>query len=128
MIQYRLGEKSSDYSWMAILVISFMKQKMGKSVIAMFKSYKPHVVIMDIRMQNVDGIEAIKKIMKFDPDAKIIVTSTKENKEIIDAAVKSREVKDHIIKPFHLVVVMAISKQLLVNRNYKRSSTSFRQI
>ena len=80
-------------------------------------------------MPNVDGIEAIKKIMKFDSDAKIIVTSTKENKEIIDAAVKSGGAKDYIIKPFHSgVVVMAVSKQLLVNRNYKRSSTSFRQI
>jgi len=80
----------------------FYEAKDGEEGVAMFKAHKLHVVIMDIMMPNVDGIDAIKEIMKFDPDAKIIVTSTKGNKEIIDAVVKSGGAKDYIIKPFSL--------------------------
>ncbi|MFQ5496966.1 MAG: response regulator [Nitrosopumilus sp.] len=98
----------------------------GGEGFSMYKKYRPHVVIMDIMMPKVNGIESMKKIIEFDPDAKIIVTSTKENKETIDAAIKSGGAKDYIIKPFHSgVVLMAVSKQLLVNRDYRRSSTSF---
>ncbi|AJW71565.1 response regulator transcription factor [Nitrosopumilus adriaticus] len=103
--------------------------KDGEEGISMYKKYKPHIVIMDIMMPNVGGIQAINEIMEFDPDAKIIVVSTRENKEIIDAAVKSGGAKDYIIKPFSSgAVVMTVSKQLSMNRDYKRSSTSFKQI
>lgn len=83
--------------------------KDGEEGIAMYKKYKPHIVIMDIMMPNVGGIQAINEIMEFDPDAKIIVVSTRENKEIIDAAVKSGGAKDYIIKPFSSgAVVMTV--------------------
>ena len=102
--------------------------KDGAEAISQYKAHRPHVTIMDIMMPNVDGIQAINAIMKINPKAKIIVCSTRDNKEIIDAAIKSGGAKDYLIKPFNTGdVVMAISKQLVENRNYSRNSTS-RQI
>ncbi|KAF6246164.1 two-component system response regulator [Nitrosopumilus sp. b3] len=103
--------------------------KDGAEAISLYKTVRPHVVIMDIMMPNVNGIQAIKEIIKIDPKAKIIVCSTRDNKEIIDAAIKSGGAKDFLIKPFNTGdVVMAISKQLVENRDYSRSSTSAKQI
>ncbi len=62
--------------------------KDGKEAISQYIAHRPHVVIMDIVMPNLDGVKASEAIMKFDPNAKIIVISTKDNKETIDAVIK----------------------------------------
>jgi len=97
--------------------------------IAEYKAHRPHVTIMDIMMSNVEGIQTINEIMKNDPKAKIIVCSTRDNKEIIYTSIKSGGAKDYLIKPFNTGdVIMAVSKQLVENRGYSRSSTSAKQI
>ncbi len=101
----------------------------GIEAIAQYKANKPHVTIMDIMMPNMDGIQAINEIMKINPKAKIIVASTRENKELIDATIKTGGAKDYLIKPFTSgAVVMSVSKILLENRDYKRNSSSFESI
>lgn len=103
--------------------------KDGAEAISLYRAHRPHVTIMDIMMPNVDGIQAINEIRKIDPKAKIIVCSTRDNKEIIDAAINSGGAKDFLIKPFNSGdVVMAVSKQLVENRDYSRRSTSVKQI
>ena len=75
---------------------------------------KPDVVVMDIMMPIKGGIEAMIEIKKYDHDAKIVVASTRDNKDIIDEAIKSGGAGDYVIKPFNAsAVVGAISKQLL---------------
>ena len=97
----------------------------GKEAVSKYIQYKPHIVIMDIMMPNVDGVKATQAIMRYDPNAKIIVASTRDNKEIIDAVMDSDGAKDYLIKPFGSGdVVMAVSKQLVMNRNYGNSKPS----
>jgi len=91
--------------------------KDGQEAISQYIAHRPHVVIMDIMMPNVDGVKATKAIMKFDPNAKIIVISAKENKEIINEVVNKYGAKDYVLKPIDSPsIVMAVSKQLTVNR------------
>jgi two-component system chemotaxis response regulator CheY len=73
----------------------------------------PHLVIMDMVMPDIDGVEATKEILKFDPSAKIIVTSSKENKELVDDAIAAGA-KGYLLKPFDAdQMVIAVSKQLV---------------
>ena len=98
----------------------FYEAKDGLEAISQYISKKPHVVIMDIMMPKVNGIEAIKKIIDIDPYAKIVVTSTKDNKELVDDAINGGA-QDYVIKPFVSgSVVMAISKQLLAKKYDKK--------
>lgn len=64
-----------------------------------YKACHPDVVLMDITMPGVDGIEATKLITDFDPEAKIIMVSAMGQMvkvcEAIDAGAK-----DFIVKPF----------------------------
>jgi len=76
-------------------------------------------------MPNVDGVQATQEIMRYDPKAKIIVASTRDNKETIDAVINSGGAKDYLIKPFASGdVVMAVSKQLVMNRYLNKSKPS----
>lgn len=49
--------------------------KNGKDAVQMYKSLKPDIVTMDITMREMDGFEAAKEIINFDPVARIIFLS-----------------------------------------------------
>ncbi|MCX8172917.1 MAG: response regulator [Archaeoglobaceae archaeon] len=46
--------------------------KNGREAIYSYKIYKPDIVLMDIMLPEIDGIEAAKEIKKRDSNAKII--------------------------------------------------------
>jgi len=71
----------------------------GKQAIDLYEQQKPALVTMDITMPNVDGLTAIKEIMKKDPEAKIIVVSAMGQKSLVIDALNAGA-KDFVVKPF----------------------------
>jgi two-component system chemotaxis response regulator CheY len=97
----------------------------GQEGISKYIAYKPNLVIMDIMMPNVDGVKATQAIMKFDPNAKIIIISAKKNRAIVHDVVNKYGAKDYVLKPFDSgQVIMAVSKQLVASR-LKKSKPTF---
>lgn len=52
----------------------------GMNGIETYKDCKPDVVIIDLLMPDMDGMEAVKQIREFDADAKVIICSTDRQK------------------------------------------------
>lgn len=48
----------------------------GRDAVKLFGEYKPDVLLMDIRMKNMSGVEASTEILKADPDANILLLTT----------------------------------------------------
>lgn len=61
----------------------------GSEAVEAFGKYKPDWVLMDVKMNQMGGIEATKKIISEHPDAKVIIVSQYTDKDIIEAAFKS---------------------------------------
>ena len=92
----------------------------GKEAISQYVAFKPDITIMDIVMPNVDGVKASMAIKHYDPNAKIIVISAKENKETVEDVVKKGGAKDYLLKPCDSsAIVMAVSKQIVMGRHKK---------
>lgn len=55
----------------------------GREVMSLYEEYHPDVILMDLRMPNMDGVEAITAIRDEDPNARIIVLTTYDGDEDI---------------------------------------------
>ncbi|GAA0115836.1 response regulator [Clostridium senegalense] len=82
----------------------------GIKAVELYKSEKPDVVTMDITMPDMDGIEAVKAIKEFDPNAKIVMCSAMGQQSMVMDAIRAGA-KDFIVKPFQADRVLeAINK------------------
>jgi two-component system chemotaxis response regulator CheY len=71
----------------------------GQEAVDKYQELKPDFVTMDITMPVKDGIQAIKEIIKIDPNAKIIVCSAMGQQAMVIESIQAGA-KDFIVKPF----------------------------
>ena len=62
-------------------------------------SLKPDLVLMDITMPNMDGLEALKAIRAADGNANVVMCSAMGQETMVIDAIRSGA-KDFIVKPF----------------------------
>ena len=61
----------------------------GKEGLEQYKKLSPDVVTMDITMPEMNGIDALKLIREYDPEAKIIIITAAGQDEKRDEAIRS---------------------------------------
>jgi two-component system nitrate/nitrite response regulator NarL len=61
----------------------------GEDAVKMYSSLKPDLVIMDISMPGMNGIEATKVIKEKDPDARILILTMHDNQEYLNQIIRS---------------------------------------
>lgn len=60
----------------------------GTEAIALYEKHLPDILLMDIRMKNMTGLEAAEKIISKHPDAKILLLTTFSDDEYIVKAIR----------------------------------------
>lgn len=82
----------------------------GVEAVQLYQELKPDIVTLDITMPQMDGIQALKKIISIAPDAKIIMVTAMGQEAMVREAVVSGA-KGFIVKPFKEdLVVKALNK------------------
>ncbi|WP_099187214.1 response regulator [Tepidibacter mesophilus] len=84
----------------------------GLKAVEKYKELKPNLVIMDITMPEMDGIQAVKEIKKVDPSASVIMCSAMGQQGMVIEAIQSGA-KDFIVKPFQADRVLEAVKKVL---------------
>jgi YesN/AraC family two-component response regulator len=71
----------------------------GQQAIEMTREHQPDILLMDINMPVVDGLTAIRQILKFAPNTGCIIISAERNPNAFREAM-SLGVREYLIKPF----------------------------
>ncbi len=84
----------------------------GAVAVSKYNELKPDLVIMDITMPEMDGIEAVKNIKKSDANAKVIMCSAMGQQAMVIEAIQAGA-KDFIVKPFQAERVLEAVKKVI---------------
>lgn len=89
----------------------------GLSALTIFKEFQPDCVLLDILMPKMNGLKVLKRIMGFDPNALVIMTTGVENTEIIGKC-RGLGAYTHITKPLDLdSLTKVISEAIELKKN-----------
>lgn len=78
----------------------------GVEAIEKYAQVKPDVILMDITMPDMDGLEALRRIKEIDPNAKVIMCTAMGQQAMVARAVELGA-QQFIVKPFQPERLMA---------------------
>lgn len=84
----------------------------GAKAVEKYKELQPDLVIMDITMPEMDGIQAVKEIKKINQDSKIIMCSAMGQQAMVIESIQAGA-KDFIVKPFQADRVLEAVKKVI---------------
>jgi two-component system, chemotaxis family, chemotaxis protein CheY len=84
----------------------------GMEAIAKYKELKPDIVTMDISMPEMQGIDAMREILAYDREARVLICSAIGHRQKVLEAMKSGA-RDFLVKPFQKEQVLDAISRLL---------------
>lgn len=84
----------------------------GVEAVQRYRELRPDVVTMDIVMPQMGGIDAVREIVKEDPDAKILMCSAMGQQALVTEAIQAGA-RDFVFKPFQPSRVLEAVRRVL---------------
>jgi two-component system chemotaxis response regulator CheY len=84
----------------------------GVQAIERYKQLRPDLVTMDIVMPDMGGIDAVREIVAFDANAKILMCSAMGQQALVVEAIQAGA-KDFVVKPFQPSRVLEAVQRVL---------------
>ena len=84
----------------------------GLKAVEQYPEAKPDLVLMDITMPEVDGIEAVRRIKALDPNANVIMCFAMGQQAMVIEAIQAGA-KDFIVKPFQADRVLEAVRKVI---------------
>lgn len=84
----------------------------GARAVEKYAELRPDLVLMDITMPEMDGIQALKKIKEGDPSALVIMCSAMGQQAMVIESIQAGA-KDFIVKPFQADRVLEAVKKVV---------------
>ena len=84
----------------------------GLKAVEKYSETNPDLVLMDITMPEMDGIQALKKIKEQDPGATVIMCSAMGQQAMVIESIQAGA-KDFIVKPFQADRVIEAVKKVV---------------
>jgi DNA-binding NarL/FixJ family response regulator len=89
----------------------------GRDAIDAFLAHRPDVVLMDLRMPEMEGVEAVRRIREIDPQARVVVLTTYDADEDIARALQAGA-KAYILKDIAADALVACVRDVLAGKTY----------
>jgi two-component system, chemotaxis family, chemotaxis protein CheY len=60
----------------------------GAAAVSLYAQQKPDLVLLDVNMPNMDGIQALAEIRRSDPDALVVMLTSLANRQTVEECVR----------------------------------------
>ncbi len=84
----------------------------GREALEKLKEKEYHLIILDVKMPGMSGVETLYEIRKIKPDIPVVLMTAYEELEIMEEAEKLG-VKRYLCKPFDIDELRALTRQLI---------------
>ncbi|HEX2187606.1 MAG TPA: response regulator [Longimicrobiaceae bacterium] len=84
----------------------------GLQAVEKYRALKPDLVTMDIVMPDMGGIDAVREIVKDDPNAKVLMCSAMGQQALVIEAIQAGA-RDFVVKPFQPSRVLEAVQRVL---------------
>jgi len=102
----------------------------GIQAVEMTKAQRPDIVVLDINMPEMNGLEAFKHIKQVQPETGCIIISAEKETSILHEAM-SLGIRDYLFKPFTVdqleLAIKNVSERLEKSRQEKAQSKQLKQ-
>jgi two-component system NarL family response regulator len=95
----------------------------GADAIEAFRLHRPDVVLMDLRMPGMEGVEAVTRIREIDPQARVVVLTTYDADEDIARALQAGA-KAYILKDIAADALVSCIRHVLSGKTYLAPSAA----
>lgn len=90
----------------------------GEEAISIAKSIRPDVILMDIRMPGIGGLEATKKMLRYDPDVKVIAITAHSDDDPFASRILQAGAAGYITKETGVDEMVQAIKKVKVGQRY----------
>src|SRR2546425_8819181 len=88
----------------------------GRAALEQIPGYRPDIVILDIKMPEVDGLEVLRRIKRIDPAIEVVMITAYASLETVKLAL-SHGAFEYLIKPFSRQDLEDIVRRALLRRH-----------
>jgi PAS domain S-box-containing protein len=88
----------------------------GRTALAQIPAYRPDIVILDIKMPELDGLEVLRRIKRIDPAIEVVMITAYASLETVKMAL-THGAFEYLIKPFSRQDLEDVVRRALLRRN-----------
>lgn len=108
--------------------LKLLFSKSGEEGLEYFHAQRPHLILLDLNMPGIHGLEVLKEIRREDEDVQIIIISRSDEEEILEEAF-SLGANDYIVKgPRPREMVSRIKRALQTKEAIEREKRSYQKL
>ena len=77
-----------------------LKAKNGEEALSLFRVFSPSIILSDIKMPGMDGIELLRKVKRENPDTEVIVVTGHGDMNLAISSIRN-DAADFLVKPIN---------------------------
>jgi len=118
----QMGIDSFFYEFFSARNYEVFNAQSGREAIEITKKHKPRIVLLDVKMRGMDGIETLKQIKAIDKDIVVIMVTGEKDDDTMNAALAAGA-SDYITKPLSLEYLEKVVLLKFINLQIKDLGT-----
>lgn len=69
-------------------IVTIHEARNGREAVEIYRQHQPELVMLDINMPEMTGMEALEEIMQINPDALVVMLTGHASRQIVEASAK----------------------------------------